>query len=75
MSASTDSLSNLSVCIDRCTPQGMKLAVLIVLAAQIAGVSTDPGVLQQNARCYLQCIPPRMKLSVLVSLAQQIAGI
>ena len=62
-------------CIDRCTPPGMQLAVLIVLAAQWGGLSTDPNTLLANAKCFTQCIPRGMQMGVLVSLAQQIAGI
>ena len=61
-------------CIDRCTPPGMQLAVLIVLAAEWGGLSTDPNPLLANAKCF-KCIPPGMQLGVAVSLAQQIAGI
>ena len=61
-------------CIDRCTPPGMQLAVLIVLAAEWGGLSTDPNTLLANAKCF-KCIPPKMQLGVAVSLAQQIAGI
>lgn len=56
-------------------PQGMKLAVLILLAAEWGGLSTDPAVLQKNAACYNTCIPRGMRLAVVISLAQQIAGI
>lgn len=61
-------------CIDRCTPYGMQMAVLIALACQWGGLSTDPNVLQQNAVCFDRCIPDGQKWAVAIGLAQQIAG-
>ena len=59
-------------CIDKCTPHGTKLAVLIALAAQWGGLSTDPAVLQKGAQCFVECIPAGLQMGVLVSLASQI---
>lgn len=61
-------------CIDKCTPFGRQLAVLIALAAQWGGLSTNPAVLQANASCFTQCIPKGMQMGVLISLAEQISG-
>lgn len=61
-------------CIDKCTPFGRQLAVLIALAAQWGGLSTNPAVLQANASCFTQCIPRGMQMGVLISLAEQITG-
>ena len=61
-------------CLDRCVPPGMQMAVAISLLAQWGGLSTDPAVLEANARCY-QCIPGNMRMAVAVNLARQIAGL
>ena len=75
MPASTDALLDGTECIQQCIPgTDMKLAVLISLFAQIAGVSTDTNSLISGAKCIQQCIPEGMMLAVLVSLASQIVS-
>ncbi len=69
----TDTLIADAVCIDQCVPYGMRMAVLISLFAQIAGVPTNTDSLMAGARCIQDCIPSGMMLSVLISLADQIA--
>lgn len=59
-------------CIDICIPDGMKLAVLIKVFAENAGMSADPATLMAESRCIANCIPAGMQLSVLVYLANQI---
>lgn len=61
-------------CIDRCTPPGMQMAVLIALACKWGGLSTDPVVLQNNAVCFQSCIPRGAALGVLISLATQLTA-
>jgi len=61
-------------CIECGVPAGMQLAVLIALAANIAGVSPDPQNLINLATC-MQCnIPDGMRLPILIYLACQIAN-
>lgn len=74
MAQDTNTLIQGAACIDRCIPDGMKMAVLIFLFAQKAGVSIDPASLIKNAACVDKCIPDGMKLSVLIQLANQIAN-
>jgi len=57
-----------------CIPEGKRLAVMIYLMAQIAGSSTDPEVLLENAECIACKIPQGKQLAVLISLACEIAG-
>jgi len=68
----TTTLMNNARCIESCVPEGMQLAVLINLFAQIAGMSTDPNTLMQAARC-MTCIPEGDRMGVLIYLADQIA--
>ena len=65
-------LAEQAKCIDQCIPAGMRMSVLILLAAQIAGVSTDPATLAENAKCIDHCIPEGEKLAVLISLTCQL---
>jgi hypothetical protein len=60
------------LCIDKCTPFGSQLAVLIALACQWGGLNPNPAVLQANAACFQKCIPPGMRMGVLISLSEQI---
>ena len=73
MAIDIESLADQAKCIQCGIPEGMQLPALIVLAAQIAGVSADPTTLIANARC-VDCIPEGMQLPVLISLANQIAN-
>ena len=61
-------------CLDKCAPDGMKLAMLISLACKWGGLPTDPAVLQANAACHQSCIPEGMRLGVIVSLATQLTS-
>ena len=49
-------------------------AVMIYLLAQIAGVSTDPTSLMDNAKCIDAVIPKGMRDAVIVSLLCSIAN-
>lgn len=60
-------------CIECAVPEGMRLAVLISLAAQIAGVSANSQTLTTNAQCIECNIPPGLYLPVLIALACEIA--
>lgn len=61
-------------CLDCGVAPGMQFSLLIVLAAQIAGVSADPQTLTTNAASY-RAIPPGLRMPVLIALACQIAGV
>lgn len=76
MAADTNALMSDARCIQQCIPgSDMKLAILISLFAQIAGVPTDTNSLMAGAVCIQQCIPGAdMKLAVLISLLNQISG-
>lgn len=58
-------------CIDKCIPPGFQMAIAISLLAKWGGLSTNPVVLESNARCF-QCIPGNMQKSVAVSLATKL---
>lgn len=60
-------------CIQCGIPDGLKLPVLIYLAATVAGVSKDKNYLASLAAPY-QGIPTGHKLPVLIYLACQIAN-
>lgn len=76
MPSTTDTLMDGAKCIEYCIPGAdMKLAVLISLFAQIAGVSANTDSLIAGATCIQQCIPGTdMKLAVLISLVSSITG-
>jgi hypothetical protein len=65
-------LTTQATCVDCGVPQGMQLAILIVLFADLAKVSADPQSLVTAASCVQCAIPPGMQMSVLISLANQI---
>ncbi len=69
MAINTDTLVQQSACIDRCIPDGMKLAVLIEIFANIAGMAINTDSLIQNAVCINRCIPKGDQLGVLIYLA------
>ena len=71
-SISTNQLIDQAKCIDTCIPDGMKLSVLIVLAAQAAGISTDPGTLINLATCVDCQISSGIRMSVIIALFNQI---
>jgi hypothetical protein len=73
----TDSLIANALCIQKCIPDGQKMAVLIYQLARIAGLPTDQAGIQSlldNSRCVNNCIPPGMQWAVLVGLFAKIAG-
>ena len=74
---STDAatLAGDAVCIQSCVPDGLKVPALIVLLADLAGVSPDPHDLIENSVCINSCIPPGLQMSVLINLFAQIADI
>lgn len=74
MACDPKTLMAAAVCLDCSITGSMPLPVLIVLAAQIAGVSTDPTTLVRNS-APLQAIPGGFRLPVLISLACQIAKV
>lgn len=49
-------------------------AARIWLLATIAGVSTDPATLRENAKCLDGCVPPGMLLAIRTYLMTLIAG-
>lgn len=65
-----------SRCLDRCIPDGMKLAVLINVFARLANMSTDPTTLMAGARCLDRCLPDGIspRLGVLIYVACNITG-
>lgn len=69
MPCDPQSLITDAVCIECGTSKGMEMAIMISLAAQIAGVSTDPASLITNSLC-IQCrIPDGMEYAVMIKLA------
>lgn len=73
MACDAQSLATDAACIQTCIPEGMRMAVLIYLAAQVAGVDPTAQSLVNSATCIQTCVPPGMRLAVLVSLACQIS--
>ena len=70
----SQSLVTAAQCLEQQIPPGMELPCLIILAANIAGVSTDPNSLAAAAAPY-QAIPEGERWPVLISMACSIAGV
>lgn len=72
---STDAaiLAGDAVCIQSCVPDSLKVPALIVLLADLAGVSDDPADLIKNSGSINACIPLGLQMAVLISLFSQIA--
>jgi hypothetical protein len=75
MATDNQSLVNQAACVDCAIPQGMQLSVLIVLFAQLAGVSLNPQALVNLANCVQCAIPAGMQMAVLIQLANQILAV
>ena len=58
-------------CLDQCIPQGLQMAVLILLFGQIVDMP-DAATLLEDANCIDQCIPDGSKMAVLLALACEI---
>jgi hypothetical protein len=56
-----------------CIPAGAQNEVILYLLAQIAGGSTDPNTLMQEASC-MRCIPAGMQDEVITYLLCQIVN-
>lgn len=67
-------LVNGAACIQCAIPPGMQIPVLIYLAMQGAGISTDPdsiAKLVNDARCIECAVPKGMEMSVLIGIMCQ----
>jgi len=74
MACDPQALVTQAACLNCATNPGTQMCLLIVLAAQIAGVSADPQTLVNNAAPY-QAIPNGYRFPVLIALACQIAKV
>lgn len=59
-------------CIEACTTEGQRLAIIVYLLAKIAGESTDPTALMEAAKCIL-CLTDGQMEAIRVWLTCQIA--
>jgi hypothetical protein len=62
-----------AACFDKCIPEGMKPAVITYLLALMAGGSTDPNVLMQQAKT-MKTIPAGMQAEVQTYLLCQLVN-
>lgn len=72
MACDVQSLITGASCLECQIPPGMELSVLIVLAAQIAGVPVDAQSLVTGAVCNECRIPQGLELSILIAIACQL---
>lgn len=74
MACDPKTLVSNAVCLECNIPVGSLLPIIISLAAQTVGASSDPQILLSNATA-LQSIPTGARWPVIIALACQIAGV